>query len=182
MKRKLVNGTVTALERNPLRIPKLNSNISALGLSDIVTVMHYDGVHACDEGSTTPPYPAGTFDVILLDAPCTGLGQRPRFSMEIKSQELFSASLYQRSLMRVGIKLLKKGGYLCYSTCSISPLENEENVSIEVMPSQPDCVVTGPGRTRTSSCRTQVGSPWPGYAWIWSQACPEVRTRTDGLG
>ena len=46
----------------------------------------------------SPPYPSGTFDRILLDAPCSALGQRPQFVVRMNLKELHSYPRLQRKL------------------------------------------------------------------------------------
>ena len=46
----------------------------------------------------SPPYPSGTFDRILLDAPCSALGQRPQFVVRMNLKELQSYPRLQKKL------------------------------------------------------------------------------------
>ncbi|UYV81415.1 NSUN6 [Cordylochernes scorpioides] len=71
-----------------------------------------------------PPYPPGLFDRILLDAPCSGLGQRPRLSLG-SVRQLSSYPPLQKTLFSTAVQLLKPGGTLVYSTCSLARGENE---------------------------------------------------------
>ena len=100
----------------------------------------------------SPPYPPGSFDRVLLDAPCSALGQRPQALCHFKLKELLSYPPYQRMLIKQvysshseciqhgysqcmpllnfpgnlqAVGLLKSGGTLVYSTCTYSPEENE---------------------------------------------------------
>ena len=77
----------------------------------------------------TPPFPEGYFDRILLDAPCSGLGQRPQFYNKIKMKELRSFPKIQRKLFSSAVRLLKHGGVLVYSTCTNNSEENEKVVT-----------------------------------------------------
>mmetsp|Transcript_6013 Transcript_6013/g.6881 ORF Transcript_6013/g.6881 Transcript_6013/m.6881 type:complete len:564 (-) Transcript_6013:212-1903(-) len=73
-----------------------------------------------------------TFDAILLDGPCSALGLRPRIGVDehkSKGSSLLSMANYQRKLIDIAVRLLKPGGTLVYSTCTINPLENECNVA-----------------------------------------------------
>ena len=72
--------------------------------------------------------PVGHFDKILLDAPCSALGQRPQLTNNMKLKELLSFPKLQKKLFDVAVKLLKPGGHLVYSTCSITRGENEDMV------------------------------------------------------
>lgn len=49
---------------------------------------------------TPPPYAPKSFDKILLDGPCSGLGQRPLLKYNLKLAELLSYQQYQRHLIR----------------------------------------------------------------------------------
>lgn len=74
-------------------------------------------------------FAAETFDRVLLDGPCTGLGQRPRLLVAQTLKQLEAAAHYQRLLMREAAHLLTVGGEMVYSTCTLSPMENEGNVA-----------------------------------------------------
>lgn len=73
-------------------------------------------------------FAANSFDHILLDAACSALGVRPRFLIESSVDDLIKAAKYSRSMLVQAVHLLKPGGTLVFSTCTISPLENEANV------------------------------------------------------
>ena len=47
-----------------------------------------------------PPYSPGSFDRVLLDAPCSALGQRPQATCHLKLQELLSYPPYQKMLIK----------------------------------------------------------------------------------
>lgn len=62
------------------------------------------------------PLEKESFDVVLLDAPCSALGLRPRLIVPHTMKELRSTSSYQRRLIDEAVKLVKPGGSLVYST------------------------------------------------------------------
>ncbi len=73
----------------------------------------------------------GTFDYILLDAPCTNSGvlaRRPDARWRITSAEIERLSRLQQELLARAGALLSPGGVLIYSTCSIEPEENEQRI------------------------------------------------------
>ena len=71
-----------------------------------------------------------SFDRILLDPPCSALGLRPKLQVDIKStDELLKHSEYQQHFVRCAVPLLKAGGTMTYSTCTINASENEEIVN-----------------------------------------------------
>jgi 16S rRNA C967 or C1407 C5-methylase (RsmB/RsmF family) len=68
-----------------------------------------------------------SFDRILLDPPCSALGLRPKLQVDIQSiAELLKHSEYQRRFVCCAVALLKRGGTMTYSTCTINASENEE--------------------------------------------------------
>nr|XP_045599918.1 tRNA (cytosine(72)-C(5))-methyltransferase NSUN6-like [Procambarus clarkii]XP_045599920.1 tRNA (cytosine(72)-C(5))-methyltransferase NSUN6-like [Procambarus clarkii] len=78
--------------------------------------------------SCSPPYKPSSFRWILLDAPCSALGQRPQIQTKTNIKELESFPVIQRKLLQNAVKLLKPGGKLVYSTCTIVLEENEKMV------------------------------------------------------
>ncbi|XVE78521.1 hypothetical protein DITRI_Ditri13aG0151700 [Diplodiscus trichospermus] len=66
------------------------------------------------------------FDRVLLDAPCSALGLRPRlFAGEETIESLRNHGKYQRRMFDQAVQLVRPGGVLVYSTCTINPGENE---------------------------------------------------------
>ncbi|XP_022099886.1 putative methyltransferase NSUN6 isoform X3 [Acanthaster planci] len=97
-------GVVIALDKSTNKIRKVEENAKRLGLS-CIHAYSYDSTKACsrdmkmlmhDADVNAPPYPPGTFDCVLLDAPCSGLGQRPQISNQLQLSELKSYPAYQR--------------------------------------------------------------------------------------
>merc|ERR1712130_306278 len=112
-----------------------NRNCVMLGITNVRACV-MDGTKSVKEtetdigdGKMSPPFPEDYFDRILLDAPCSGLGQRPQFYNKIKMKELRSFPKIQRKLFSSAIRLLKPGGVLVYSTCTNNSEENEKIVS-----------------------------------------------------
>lgn len=73
-------------------------------------------------------YPHASFDRILLDAPCSGLGvirRKPDVKWTKSPEDIEDISGLQRELLDRVAPLLKPGGVLVYSTCTIEPAENE---------------------------------------------------------
>lgn len=72
------------------------------------------------------------FDRILLDAPCTGTGvirRHPDIKLRRQAQNVLQFAANQHELLCSALGLLKPGGKLLYTTCSIFPAENEQCVS-----------------------------------------------------
>ncbi|KAF0295895.1 putative methyltransferase NSUN6 [Amphibalanus amphitrite] len=81
------------------------------------------------DGPCAPPFAPDTFDRVLVDAPCSGLGQRPRLTPPAAGAQLRSYGPLQRRLLAVGADLVRPGGRLVYSTCTVPPAENEDQVA-----------------------------------------------------
>ncbi len=70
-----------------------------------------------------------SFDKIICDVPCSGLGViRRKPEIRYKNEDFSSLIEKQRKIMTTAAKCLKKGGRMVYSTCSVAREENEENV------------------------------------------------------
>ena len=67
------------------------------------------------------PFPPQSFAYILLDAPCSALGLRPRLQQTADLPSLLRAAEYQRQMLDAAVALLQPGGSLVYSTCTINP-------------------------------------------------------------
>lgn len=73
----------------------------------------------------------GTFDAVLADAPCSGLGtlrQHPEIRWRRTPDDLTHLALRQRSILEAVASLVKPGGRLVYSTCTIARIENDDVV------------------------------------------------------
>ena len=113
---------ITACEKNKIRAERLKYNIHKQG-ANRVNVLVEDSRKLDDNFS---------FDKILLDAPCSGSGTINIFDEKLNkyfTKELVDRSIKtQKELLQKAIKVLKKGGEMVYSTCSILKQENEENI------------------------------------------------------
>ena len=108
-------GAVTALDRDVKRIHRLNENMQRLGFAP--RVIQADGTSWTAERD---------FDVIFLDAPCSASGtirRHPDMLFRDHDPRLHQA---QMALFQQACRLLKQGGILLYSVCSIRPAEGTE--------------------------------------------------------
>ncbi|XP_017456061.1 tRNA (cytosine(72)-C(5))-methyltransferase NSUN6 isoform X2 [Rattus norvegicus] len=126
-------GEVIALDKILTKVTKLKQNASLLGLHSI-RAFCFDATKALklevmDGVDGAPPFLPESFDRILLDAPCSGLGQRPNMACTWTLKEVTSYQPLQRKLLNVAVRLLKPGGVLVYSTCTVTLAENEEQVA-----------------------------------------------------
>ncbi|GCA62175.1 RNA (C5-cytosine) methyltransferase, NOP2 [Kipferlia bialata] len=113
-------GTLLANDVNEDRIPSLLANIQRLGICNCV-VTNYDG-------RNLTKIIGATLDRVLLDAPCTGLGtvsRDPTAKVSKDGTDVLRMAHLQKELALAAIDMLKVGGSLVYSTCSITVPENE---------------------------------------------------------
>lgn len=94
---------------------------------------------------------------MLLDPPCSALGQRPRLTLTATVEELRQCAEYQKRLLDAAASLVAVGGILVYSTCTLSAEENEEIVAYALR----GCAV--PLRLLPPPARLRLGSVgWAG--------------------
>jgi len=105
------------------RVPILIENLTKWGHSNFV-VSNSD---AKQFGELS-----GLFDVLVIDAPCSGEGlfrRDPKAAKEWSLENANLCSVRQRRILAESWPALKHEGYLIYSTCTFNPAENEENLS-----------------------------------------------------
>ena len=105
------------------RVSVLNENIRKWGHQNVVVCSN----DPADLGSLE-----GLFDLILVDAPCSGEGLFRRDASAIQYWSVDTTNLCatrQRRILADIWPSLKAGGYLIYSTCTFNPAENEENLN-----------------------------------------------------
>jgi 16S rRNA (cytosine967-C5)-methyltransferase len=84
------------------------------------------------DGQRNLPFAEETFDRVLVDAPCTGTGtlrRNPEIRWRISQADLEDLAGRQLEILLNAARLVKPGGRLVYSTCSIEPEENEQVAS-----------------------------------------------------
>lgn len=104
------------------RVSVLNENIRKWGHQNVVV---------CNNDPSDFSSLEGLFDVILIDAPCSGEGLFRRDPSAIEQWSVDNTNLCatrQRRILADIWPSLKNGGYLIYSTCTFNPAENEENL------------------------------------------------------
>jgi 16S rRNA (cytosine967-C5)-methyltransferase len=90
--------------------------------------------------STRPPWPAGRFDRVLVDVPCSGLGalrRRPEARWRKSPGDLKELAALQRDLLRSGLTAVRPGGVVGYVTCS-PVLAETRDVVADVLATMPD--------------------------------------------
>ncbi len=110
---------ITACEIKPLRAERLKYNLRKQGATSV-------SVMVTDARRLDPWF---AFDQILLDAPCSGSGilrlGDPKVHQRFTPALLAKSEASQLALLKKALALLKPGGELVYSTCSVLARENE---------------------------------------------------------
>ena len=102
------------------RVKILQKNCKNQGVG-FVNILQYDAENAL-------PFADESFDVVLLDAPCTGTGtirHNPEIRYFLEKKDFAELARKQLKILRRASKLIKRGGRIIYSTCSLETEENE---------------------------------------------------------
>ncbi len=114
------NGILVSNEIIPSRCKILTGNIERLGLENCVTT-------CMDTNRLAKTFPE-TFDLIMVDAPCSGEGMFRKDDTAISEwsqQNVLMCAERQKEILENAVKCLKNGGYIVYATCTFSLEENE---------------------------------------------------------
>lgn len=117
------NGVLVSNEIIPSRCKILTGNIERLGLKNVVTT-------CLDTKKLVSLYP-NTFDVIMVDAPCSGEGmfRKEEIAIDEWSEEnVQMCAKRQREILENAAICLKSGGHIVYATCTFSLEENEMTI------------------------------------------------------
>jgi 16S rRNA (cytosine967-C5)-methyltransferase len=115
-------GEVLAVERNRAR---------AAELGDTARRLHAHSVRVEIADATLPRPEGPVFDRVLVDPPCSGLGTlqaRPDLRWRAAQEQISHMAQTQATILAAGARALRPGGVLVYSTCTISPSENEQQI------------------------------------------------------
>lgn len=115
-------GEIVAVEQDRKRIARLTGNINVLGIRSVRVVT----------GDLHELRDIGTFDRVLLDAPCSALGvigKNPDVKYRRRPEDLIKYHDAQARLLLTAAELLKEQGTIVYSVCSMEPEEGDDVVA-----------------------------------------------------
>ncbi|HEY2283827.1 MAG TPA: 16S rRNA (cytosine(967)-C(5))-methyltransferase RsmB [Solirubrobacteraceae bacterium] len=116
-------GEVVAVERDRRRAGALTRTAQRLRAHNVRVEL----------ADATQPRPKGAvYDRVLVDPPCSGLGTlqaRPDLRWRMERSHLQELEQAQARILAAGAQALRPGGVLVYSTCTISPTENERRIA-----------------------------------------------------
>lgn len=113
-------GLVVAGDVSPVRAGLIAANLRQLGRSDVAVVVA-DGVR--------PPFPPASFDRVLVDAPCSGLGvlrRRADARWRVTEDDVTTLAGLQRLLLDSAATLVRPGGWITYSVCTLTRAETTD--------------------------------------------------------
>ena len=126
------NGLLVSNEIIPSRCKILTGNIERLGLKNCVTT--------CTDTARLASLFPNTFDVIMVDAPCSGEGMFRKEQIAIDEWSLENVqkcAVRQAEILENAVKCLASGGTIIYATCTFSLEENEMQID-SFLKSHPD--------------------------------------------
>ena len=117
-------GSILATDLHPHKLDLIDHNTERLGLGIVQT--------APIDGRKAPEFlQVESFDAVLVDAPCSGLGvirRKPDIKYTKREEDLENLQTIQLALLTAAVKVLKQDGKLVYSTCTVDQQENEGTV------------------------------------------------------
>jgi len=120
-------GEVWAVDRSAGRLQRVAANAGRLGTGCV----HALAADACDLLKERPSW-EGSFQRILLDAPCSGLGTLARHAdarWRVTPDTVSGLLPLQARLLEAMLALLAPGGRLVYATCTVHPAENQQQIA-----------------------------------------------------
>lgn len=129
----LTTGQVYALDLHEHKVKLIKDQAERLGLKNIKT-------QAADSRKVQELFNKEGFDRILVDAPCSGLGvmrRKPDLKYTKTKDDIIKLTSIQKKLLEAAAPLVKQGGRLIYSTCTVDQEEND-GVAAAFLESHPD--------------------------------------------
>ena len=121
------DAEILATDINESRLELVKQNAKRLGIRSIRT-----GIADAREPDSSVFGPEESFDLVLADVPCSGLGllkRKPDIRLTITYERIRALYPIQDEILRNAARYVKKGGCLMYCTCTINPDENENRVA-----------------------------------------------------
>ncbi|MBO5712579.1 MAG: hypothetical protein J6R88_00030 [Clostridia bacterium] len=113
-------STVTACDVHEHRVSLINSYASRMNKGNVTAIL--------SDATVVNENFIDKFNVVLVDAPCSGTGvikDNPDIKLNRTENSINELTTIQKNILNVNAKYVKKGGYLCYSTCSLLREEND---------------------------------------------------------
>lgn len=119
----ITTGKIIALDIHEHKLNLIQDNAKRLGVDDKIETLKLDA------RLVNQTFPMDTFDKILVDAPCSGIGlirRKPDIKYNKQVQDLEKLQKIQLEILSSVCQTLRKGGIMTYSTCTIFEEENQQ--------------------------------------------------------
>jgi 16S rRNA (cytosine967-C5)-methyltransferase len=116
------NNSIVINEINENKNKKIHNNLERQKIKNY-SITNLNALNLVEE------YGSDSFDIVVLDTPCSGLGvvgHKPDIKYSMTKDKIDTLVELQKKLIDVAVKLIKPGGFLVYSTCTINRMENQE--------------------------------------------------------
>lgn len=114
-------ATVIAADLQPHRVRLIADNVRRLRATDVL---------CATSDATAPSFTPESFDHVLIDAPCSGLGtlrRRPDARWRVSAADVDTLAALQRTMLAACAPLVKPGGSLTYSVCTVLAAESVDH-------------------------------------------------------
>ena len=143
------SGEIIALDRFESRLKILQKNLNRLKVTNVKTITIDANEYEDEHG----------FDRVLVDAPCSGLGtltKKPDLKWKRDLGDIRKIVNIQYELLKKGASLLRKNGFIVYSTCTIEPEENFEIIK-KFLVDYPNFKLVNPGNALSAELIDENG-------------------------
>ncbi len=122
---------LVACDLHENRLALVNDQLARLGLGSVKTLR----ANAMDPLPAGTPDPLAAYDgqagLVLMDVPCSGLGllgRKPEIRLTMTPRRMQAFEAIQAALLNRAVRLARPGGRIVYSTCTLNPAENQDQV------------------------------------------------------
>ncbi|MCQ4447891.1 MAG: RsmB/NOP family class I SAM-dependent RNA methyltransferase [Sulfolobales archaeon] len=115
---------VIGFDRTTEKVEKVRALVMKMGLKNVE-------VYKADSRYLYEDFGLREADKVIIDPPCSNLGVRPKVYDKKTIKDVLDLAQYQRQFLNAAYKILKRGGVLIYSTCTVTLKENEEVINDE---------------------------------------------------
>ncbi|MBN1328528.1 MAG: methyltransferase domain-containing protein [Candidatus Heimdallarchaeota archaeon] len=112
---------IIALDRSKKRLEKMTCAIENQKLKNI-QIINEDSFEYIKHNTIKA-------DKVIVDPSCSAVGVRPKIYDETKETDIINTTNYQKSFLWAAAKIIRKGGTITYSTCTLEPEENEKVIA-----------------------------------------------------
>ncbi|MBP1357524.1 MAG: RsmB/NOP family class I SAM-dependent RNA methyltransferase, partial [Sulfolobus sp.] len=100
------------------KVKKLRETLKRMGMNKVE-------VYKADSRYLYEDFSIKDVDKVMIDPPCSDLGVRPKIYDKKTNDDILILHSYQKQFLNAAYKILKKGGTVIYSTCTLTSWENE---------------------------------------------------------